>query len=152
MILDVQPEEIEKFVDEDTRSQLPNKLSFLRMGTAVLSGQMRTEIKDVVRHFTSSNFVFHVFVIDPGKHTEKVFQQRLKEYVEASGVVLNYLEPKLKSIIIKPSTRTIVDILEKSIEGDELYAISAIKNNSRKPKTISDKNTSRQKGSSNPTT
>jgi hypothetical protein len=128
LILDVPPEEIEKFVDEETRSQLPNKLSFLRMGTAVLSSQMRTEIKDVVKHFTSSNFVFHVFVIDPGKHTEKLFQKRLKQYVEASGIVLNYLEPRRNSIIVKPSTRTIVDILEKTIEGEVPYIINAIKN------------------------
>lgn len=128
LILDVPSEEIEKYVDEETRSQLPNKLSFLRIGTAVLSSQLETGIKEVVRCFTSSNFVFHVFVIDPGKHREKAFQQRLKEYVEISGIVLNYLDPQLKSIIAKSSTRTIVDILENSIEGDVPYIISAIKN------------------------
>jgi hypothetical protein len=70
-------------------------------------------------------------VIDPGKHKEKLFRQRLKEYVKASGIVLNYLDPQLNSIIAKPSTRTIVDILEKTIEGDLPYITSAIKNNRR---------------------
>lgn len=131
LILDVPPLQIEKFVDEETRSQLPNKLSFLRIGTAVLSDQLRNGITEVVRYFTSSNFVFHVFVIDPGKHREKIFQQRLKEYVEISGVVLNYLDPQVGSIIAKASTRTIVDILENSIEGEDPYIISAMKNNLR---------------------
>lgn len=128
LLLDVPPAEIEKYVDEETRSNLPNKLSFLRMGTAVLSHQINGGIQDVVKHFTSSNFVFHVFLIDPGKHTENIFQQRFREYEKTSGVYLNYLAPKSNSIILKPSNRNIVDILEKSIEGDLPYIVSAKKN------------------------
>lgn len=117
VLQDVPAEEIEKYADKSL--EIPKKLTFLRMGTVVFSNQLQTGIKDLIKHFTSSNFVFHVFVLDPGQHKESVFQETLKRYYKLSkNKNLSYIDPVKSTITIKASERTIVDILLNTMEGD----------------------------------
>lgn len=89
------------------------------MGTIVFSDQLQTGVKDLIKHFTSSNFVFHVFILDPGKHKESAFNQMLKKYFEISKTKhLTYIDPAKKEITLNASDRTIIDLLHQTMEGD----------------------------------
>lgn len=118
LLQDVPTEEIRKLTKDDS-IQVPKKLAFLRMGTAVFSDQIKTGVKDLIKHFTSSNFVFHVFILDKGKHKDSVFNGILKRYCELSNISQIYhIHPNKTEIILKASSRTIVDILLVTMEGD----------------------------------
>lgn len=118
LLQDVPTEEIEKYV-EDKTLEVPKKLTFLRMGTIVFSNQLKTGIKDLIKHFTSSNFVFHVFILDPGQHKDSVFNEMLRNYFKISKKSqLFYLNPNKTETTLKASSRTIIDILLNTMEGD----------------------------------
>lgn len=119
LLQDVPQEEIIKYghVDEE---EIPIKLNFLRIGNAVISNQLTTGIDNTIKYIISSNFVFHVFVLDPGRHSESVFNQTLKIFCKLSGTnKIYYLNPSESSIILKASERTIINILEKTYEGNK---------------------------------
>ena len=99
------------------------KFDFLKMSTSVSSEELYKEDKEITKNLTSSNFHFHIFLLDPGRHTESVFKARLINYKKELGTEsLYYISPNDSKLKLIASNRTIIDILKNTIEGNRPFS------------------------------
>jgi len=121
LLQDVPREEIKKHF-KNNEEDIPEKLNFLRIGNSVFAEQLNTGVTDLIKYISSSNLVFHIFILDPGKHNDIFFNPLLEKFTKANNLKnLTYLDPKKTDIVLKSSNRTILDILEKTIQGDKYF-------------------------------
>lgn len=112
--------------DWENLSDLPEnfdgKFNFLRIGNIVFTEQMKDGIKDLVKHITSSNFMFHIFILNPGKHSGIQFENIFSKYTKNLGTrKIFYLDPNSTEIEIVSSERNITHNLKDTFEGSKHF-------------------------------
>lgn len=125
LLRDVPLEEIQQHC-ENIPEDFTGKIDFLKVGTIVLKSEVSSmgleNITNVNKYLISSNFAFHIFLLDPGRHTEQIFKQRLSDFKNESRIsILTLIDPKKNSIELKASSRDIIDYLNETYEGDLHY-------------------------------
>jgi len=105
----------------DLPENFDGKFNFLRIGNIILKEQT-SETKDLVKHITSSNFMFHIFILNPGRHSGTAFEKIFKKYASNLGTCkLFYLDPKKNEITVTSSERDILHNLKDTFEGNKHF-------------------------------
>jgi hypothetical protein len=98
------------------------KFNFLRLGTILFHDQMVTGIKDIMKHITSSNFMFHVFILNHDSLSSEGFKLVFQKYLINLGTNnLYYIDPSKTEINVIASARSIIDNLKDTFEGDKHF-------------------------------
>jgi len=100
--------------------EIPEKLNFLRLGNIVFTDQFKTGVSDTIKYFISANFMFHIFILDVGKHSDKIFRITFDQYKNMLKTTkLYYLNSRNSEIKVSASHRTIINVLENTFEGNK---------------------------------
>jgi hypothetical protein len=119
LIQDKPKEEIRKFHD-DKSIEIPDKINFLKLGNTVIENKLNRESISIVKYFASSNFIFHVFILDIGEQNERSFQVLLNNYLKAHRIDrMTFINPTQTQATLKASCRTIINMLEVTYEGSK---------------------------------
>lgn len=120
LLSDVSESDLKKI--DNLPDDFDGKFNFLRVGTIIFPEQRNSGFQDLVKHVISSNFMFHIFVLNPGRHTDSIFKTTFEQYcLRAKTNKLYYLDPTKSKLMLRGSNRTIVDILEITYEGEKLF-------------------------------
>ena len=120
LLSDVPEEEIREHTE--LPEDFNGKIDMLKIGTVVLREEVNSKDKNITKYLLSSNFMFHVFLIDPGKQSDSFFKPRLENYIQKSRKSkLFLLNPKEVSLELLGSGRTIIDIAKDSMEGTQTF-------------------------------
>jgi len=119
LIRDIDKEEIKRH-HPDPNIEVPDKIDYLRIGNTVFSDQLETGVTDTFKYIVTSNFVFHVFLLNPNELGESKAKVLLDRYLKVANISrISFLDPLKKALTLKASNRTIVDMLEKTFEGEK---------------------------------
>lgn len=99
------------------------KFNFLRLGTILFNEQTQTGIKDILKHLTSSNFKFHIFILDGESESSEGFERLYQKYLmNIFTDRIYYIDPEKTQVEIMASPRTILDDLKNTFEGDQHFS------------------------------
>jgi hypothetical protein len=122
LIQDIDKEEIRKH-HPDPNVEVPDKIDYLRIGNTVFSDQLRAGNIELFKYIVTSNFVFHVFLLNQGKLGASNTKVLLDKYLNMNNISrISFLDPLKGSLTLKASNRTIIDMLEKTFEGKKHIA------------------------------
>jgi hypothetical protein len=117
LIQDIDKDEIRKY-HPDPNIEVPDKIDYLRIGNSVFSDQLETGVADTFKYIVTSNFVFHVFLVNQGEIGASKTKSLLEKYLKVNNISrVSFLDPIKNSLTLKASNRTIIDMLEKTFEG-----------------------------------
>jgi hypothetical protein len=117
LIQDIDKEEIKKH-HPDPNIEVPDKIDYLKIGNSIFSDHLQTGMSETFKYIVTSNFVFHIFLLNQRDHGEAKTKELLIKYLKASNINrISLLNPLKSTLTLRASNRSIIDVLERTFEG-----------------------------------